>query len=70
MEPTDVKQDLKGRANELSDRVRPQIEEAKHRLRALNDQAIAFIQEHPAACLLGAAAVGYIVARLARRQQS
>jgi len=70
MQATDVEQDLKDRANDLSDRVRPRVEEAKRRLGALNDQAIAFIQEHPAACLLGAAAVGYVVARLARRQQS
>jgi hypothetical protein len=28
-----------------------------------------FIQDHPAACLLGAIALGYLVARMARHQR-
>lgn len=54
----------------LAGRLRPQIEEAKIRLRSLNGEVTGYIKQHPAACLLGAAAVGYLIARLARRQQS
>jgi hypothetical protein len=52
--------------NELGERVRPQIEAARRRLRTLNGQATQIIKDHPATCLLGAVAVGYLVARLAR----
>lgn len=44
------------------------IEEAKQRLRALNERAQTYIKEHPGACLMGALALGYIVARIARRR--
>ncbi len=55
--------------NELGDRVRPQIEAAKQKLARLNGRITSFIQDHPAASLLGALALGYLVARLARRQR-
>jgi hypothetical protein len=55
---------------ELGERVRPQLEEAKRKLQALNGQATALIKEHPAACLLGALGLGYLIARIARRQTS
>jgi hypothetical protein len=54
--------------NELGERVRPQLEAAKRRLAELNEQARRVVVEHTAACLLGAIAVGYLVARVARRQ--
>lgn len=54
--------------NDLSDRVRPQIEQAKRQLGRLNGRITGFIKDHPAACLLGALTVGYLVARVARRQ--
>ena len=44
----------------------PQIEDAKRRLGRLDGQITGFIREHPAACLLGAVALGYLVARIAR----
>lgn len=53
--------------NELGQQVRPQIEKARERLQSLNHQASGFIKEHPAACLLGALGLGYLIARLARR---
>jgi hypothetical protein len=53
-------------AEDVVERIRPQIEDAKRRLGRLNGQITGFIQEHPAACLLGAVALGYLVARVAR----
>ena len=44
------------------------VDALKGRLQSLNERVIEFIKERPAACLLGAAAVGYIVARIARRR--
>ena len=44
----------------------PEIEDAKQRLGRLNGQVTGFIKDHPAACLLGAVALGYLVARVAR----
>ena len=54
--------------DDLGQRVRPKIEEAKEKLGRINGRATGFIKDHPAACLLGALALGYLVARLARRQ--
>ena len=52
--------------NDVGDRIRPRIEDAKRRLVRLNDQVTDFIKDHPAACLVGAVALGYLVARVAR----
>jgi hypothetical protein len=52
----------------LGERARPTIAEAKQKLGRINGRVKSFIQDHPAACLLGALALGYLVARLARRQ--
>jgi hypothetical protein len=65
-----VEQNLGKNLSELGDRVAPQIEEAKRRLRSLNGQATQLIKDHPAACLLGALGVGYLIARIARRENS
>ena len=51
---------------DVGERIRPQIEDAKRRLGRLDGQVTGFIKEHPAACLLGAVALGYLVARVAR----
>jgi hypothetical protein len=56
--------------SDLSDRLGPQIEEARRRLRSVNSQATQVISDHPAACLLGALGLGYFIARIARRQNS
>jgi hypothetical protein len=60
---------FKASVDDLSDRVRPKIEEAKQQLGRMNGRITGFIQDHPAACLLGAVALGYFAARFARRQQ-
>jgi len=54
--------------DDLKDRARPRIEKAKEQLVQLNGKITSVIQEHPTACLLGALALGYVVARVARRQ--
>jgi hypothetical protein len=46
------------------------IEQAKQQLGRLNGRVMSFIKDHPAACLLGVVALGYLVARVARRQTS
>jgi hypothetical protein len=53
-------------AEDVVELIRPQIEDAKRRLGRLDGQITGFIKEHPAACLLGAVALGYLVARVAR----
>ncbi len=65
METTSFKESI----NDLSDRVRPKIEEVKQRLGRVNGRITGFLQDHPAACLLGAIALGYVVARIARNQR-
>jgi hypothetical protein len=60
---------FKESVNDLSDRIRPKIEEAKQKLNRVNGRMTGFIQDHPAACLLGAIALGYLVARVARHQR-
>jgi hypothetical protein len=54
--------------DDIGERVRPQIEEARKQLGRLDGRARRLINEHPAACLLGALALGYLAARVARRQ--
>ena len=51
---------------DMGERIRPRIEDAKRRLVRLNDQVTDFNKEHPAVCLVGAVALGYLVARVAR----
>ena len=53
-------------AEDVVERIRPQIEDAKRRLGRLDGQITGFIREHPAACLLGGVALGCLVARVAR----
>jgi hypothetical protein len=56
------------KAKDIGDKLRPHVEEVKERLESLNDRAKGFIKEHPAACLVGALALGYLVARIASRR--
>ena len=70
MESTTVEDTAKDAANELVDRLRPRLEEAKGHLESLNARVSGFVKEHPGACLLAAVALGYAVARVARREQS
>lgn len=65
-----IEEKLKSTTDNLTRRVRPHLKDGKRRLESLNEQARALINEHPAACLVGAVALGYMVARLARRERS
>ena len=51
---------------DIGERIRPRIEDAKRRLGEIDGRITGFIKDHPAACLLGAVALGYLVARVAR----
>ena len=59
---------IKDSVDSLSERVRPKIEEAKEEIGRVSGRIRSFIQDHPAACLVGAVALGYLVARVARYQ--
>jgi hypothetical protein len=52
---------------ELTERLGPKLEEAKARLVDANEQVKGFITRNPGSCLLGAAALGYLVGRWASR---
>jgi hypothetical protein len=54
--------------DDLSDRVRPKIEEARQKIGRVSGRITNFIQDRPATCLVGAVALGYLVARIARSQ--
>lgn len=43
-----------------------QVRSATKKLRATRGRVEDFIREHPAACLVGAFAIGYLLARAAR----
>ncbi len=45
------------------------FDELKARLQEMNDKVKSFIAERPTACLLGALALGYVIARMARTQR-
>ena len=57
-------------ANRLVDRIGPTLDEVTDRLKSVNKRVSAFVREHPAACVAGAVALGYLAARLARRERS
>lgn len=54
---------LNGHAENLS----PHVEAAKRRLESLNEQTGKFIKDHTVGCVVSALALGYVVARFARR---
>jgi ElaB/YqjD/DUF883 family membrane-anchored ribosome-binding protein len=70
MESSRVEDTAEESANDLVDRIRPALDDVKGRLRSLNESVSAFVREHPAACVAGAVALGYLAARLARRERS
>jgi hypothetical protein len=45
----------------------PAAEEIKQRLESLNEQVTTFVKENAGLCLIGAVALGYVVARIARK---
>jgi hypothetical protein len=65
----DDKPEGAGHLNEESARPRVSPQDLKARLDEINERIKTFIRERPAACLLGALALGYVAARLARRDR-
>lgn len=63
----EIAEKIEETAREFEERVRPQIDQAKKRLGAINEEVIDYIKANPGKCLLGALALGYIVGRIARR---
>lgn len=67
MDATKLEETVTEKVNDLADQIQPKIAEAKRRLGELDNGFRTLVKEHPAACLLGAVALGYFIARLARR---
>jgi ElaB/YqjD/DUF883 family membrane-anchored ribosome-binding protein len=58
---------IEATVREVGERLKPQVEDAKRRLSEINDTVVDYIQENPGKCLLGAAALGFVIAKIARR---
>jgi hypothetical protein len=54
-------------SSKITDRLAPEAEEIKQRLESLNEQVTTFIKDNAGLCLVGALALGYVVARVARK---
>lgn len=61
-------QQMQDRARELSDRVMPQLDEARRNIADMNTRVVTFIRANPGTCLVGAVAVGFLIGRLASRR--
>jgi ElaB/YqjD/DUF883 family membrane-anchored ribosome-binding protein len=61
--PEGLENDLRA----LGEQMGPRLEEAKERLRDVNQRVIAFIEERPGTSLLVALAVGFLIGRMVRR---
>ncbi|XXF75765.1 hypothetical protein P2318_22220 [Myxococcaceae bacterium GXIMD 01537] len=61
-------QQMQDKARELSDRVLPQLDEARRNLEDFNTRVVGFIRANPGTCLLGAVAVGFVIGRIASRR--
>jgi len=58
-------ENLQQKAQDVQERIQPQIDEARRSLSDLNTRITDFIRERPGACLLGALAVGFVIGRIA-----
>jgi ElaB/YqjD/DUF883 family membrane-anchored ribosome-binding protein len=63
------------RAREVQDAIEDSVHEIEERYRDVRDQlqhanhqAVDFIRKHPATCIFGAVAVGYLVGRMASKR--
>ena len=62
----EIKPQLEHRVHQVEEVVRPQLELAKAKLSALNEEVVGFIKAHPGPTLIGALALGFLVGRIAR----
>ena len=60
--------DDEGPMDDVAERLAPKIEEAQEQLLAFNERVKGFIKENPGTMLLGAAALGFVIGRLASRK--
>jgi len=60
--------DDEGPMADVAERLAPKLEEAQEQLLALNERIKGFIKENPGTTLLGAAALGFVIGRLASRR--
>ncbi len=51
---------------QIGQNVEAQVKELSATLRDLNERVVTYVRERPAACVLGAFAVGYLLAKVAR----
>jgi ElaB/YqjD/DUF883 family membrane-anchored ribosome-binding protein len=59
--------ELGSTVRQLEDRVEDQIKDVSRRVQTVGERVVDMVREHPAAALVGAFAVGYLIARVARR---
>ncbi len=59
---------IQSKAQDLQERIAPQIDEVRRNLADVNTRVTSFIRERPGTCLLGALAFGYFVGKLASRR--
>ena len=54
---------------EAARRLQPKLEEAQAQLGQASERVKAFVREHPGVCLVGATALGFLIGRLASRDE-
>ncbi|HVV51028.1 MAG TPA: hypothetical protein VHO06_15275 [Polyangia bacterium] len=63
----EMTEQIEATVREVGDRVRPQIDQARRRIKSLNHDVTGYIKDNPGRCLLGAIAVGFLIGKIARR---
>ncbi len=58
---------IKADGHKIGEQLTEGLDKAKRRLSGAGKQVVEFIKEHPAACLLGAVAAGFVVGQLVSR---
>lgn len=58
---------LENTVREFEGRVEDQVKDVTRRLQDASSRAADFVREHPVGALVGAFAVGYVIAQIARR---
>jgi len=59
--------ELGSTVRDLEDRVEEQVKGVSRQVQSATDRVVDLVKEHPAAALATAFAVGYLIARVARR---
>jgi hypothetical protein len=67
MSMTRMQEELEDKSPDTDAALPAPAEEIKQRLESLNEQVTTFIKDNAGLCLIGAVALGYVVARIARK---